>query len=842
MDVNMKSMPQAVGNHNLFAGEIAALEASSPEKIRASRCIKLSRIAISAIFAISLFCLLTWILDLPRLRSLSTRFAPMTVNTAFALICTSIALYIVQHKCSGGIAKTIVLCIGGVIFILAVLTLLEYTSGFDLYIDRLFSQKPFSEEFPYASGRMSPISALNFLLIGTMFIILSSRSKSNIYLIQFITLIIGNISLLTLIGYFYSITILYQISSLKPISVRTSFCFICVFIGSLFAQPDQGVMRNILSEDYGGIIIRRFILFVIIIPVLLGGIVLAGSELSFYGNSVAMLILVVLTIVAFTILLLINGRTISKTDSERLKAEGDYRSSEKRFKELFEHIGNGVAVYETSNDGKIFKIVDFNRSAEKIDNVRRESIVGSDALEVFPGIESMGLLEVFRRVWKTGKAEIFTGCIGQEREDVSWRNNHVYKLPSGQVVCIYDDITDKIKSEQEKKALELQLLQAQKMEAIGRLAGGVAHDFNNLLTAIMGYCDLILESDPEELELHNDIMQIKTAANNASSLTNQLLAFSRNQVLIPKVININSVIKSTEQMLRRLIGEDIELKCLLSEDVESIKADPAQLVQVILNLVVNARDAMPKGGKIILESKSVFIDEQNTHKHLEMKSGSYTVLSISDTGEGMDKSTLEYVFEPFYTTKELGKGTGLGLSTVYGIVKQSRGNIYAYSEQGIGTTFRIYFPSILEAAEAHAPGCQPEKATGGSETILFVEDEDIVRGFTIEILKRNGYNVLNARNGKEATEIAGRLKRDIDLLLTDVIMPRMSGKELAHKLAVCFPEMKVLFISGYPKDYISHHGILDDEINFLQKPFNAQDLLKKIRSVLSSQEVSKLPV
>jgi PAS domain S-box-containing protein len=387
----------------------------------------------------------------------------------------------------------------------------------------------------------------------------------------------------------------------------------------------------------------------------------------------------------------------------------------------------------------------------------------------------------------------------------------------------------------EKKRLEEQLRQAQKMEAVGRLAGGIAHDFNNILTAVIGYNSLLLgrlgEADPARRE----VAEVEKAAQRAASLTRQLLAFSRQQVLEPKVVNINRLVAEVDQMLRRLIGEDIDLATVLDAHLGNTKVDSGQLEQVVLNLALNARDAMPHGGKITIETANVDLDENYARQHVTARPGSYVMLAVSDTGCGMDAETQSRVFEPFFTTKEMGKGTGLGLSTVYGIVKQSGGYVWVYSELGRGTTFKIYLPRVEGDIEQLKPAVLETEIAGGAETILVVEDDEGIRNLICEILEMNGYTVLKASDGNEALALAARSERPIHLTITDVVMPGVDGRELAKRLAIVRPDLKVLFMSGYASDAVLHNGIVEEGTPFLQKPFTPAALARKVRRVLDSR-------
>jgi two-component system, cell cycle sensor histidine kinase and response regulator CckA len=395
------------------------------------------------------------------------------------------------------------------------------------------------------------------------------------------------------------------------------------------------------------------------------------------------------------------------------------------------------------------------------------------------------------------------------------------------------DITMRKQAEESLRESERQLRQSQKLESVGLLAGGIAHDFNNMLTAINGYSDLALRGLKEGDPLRNNLKEIRRAGERSASLTHQLLAFSRKQVLKPVVMDINVLITDTAKMLQRLIGEDIQLITDLDTKIGRVILDPGQFSQILMNLIVNARDAMPTGGKLSIETKNVFLEPAFTREHVEFLPGAYVMLEIRDNGTGMSDDTRQHIFEPFFTTKEIGKGTGLGLATVYGIVKQSEGNIEVYSEEGRGTTFKLYFPRVTEEVEkANNPNTLFDMPSG-SEKILLVEDEELVRHLSRQILEECGYIVTEATNGVEALAICDS-DCELDLLMTDVVMPKMGGRELATKLALMKPDLKVLFTSGYTDDEIMRHGVIKINTNFIQKPFTPGELANKVREVLDN--------
>ena len=413
-------------------------------------------------------------------------------------------------------------------------------------------------------------------------------------------------------------------------------------------------------------------------------------------------------------------------------------------------------------------------------------------------------------------------------------NQSLEKRVEERTRALQREMNERKQAEDERNVLGEQFRQSQKMEAIGRLAGGIAHDFNNLLVVIIGFGALVLDQIDENHPFYTSLSEIKKAGERASSLTRQLLAFSRQQVLQPRVLNLNTVVDDMDEMLRRLVGEDIELEVALEPGLGSVEADPGQIEQILMNLVVNARDAMPEGGKITIETVNAELDENYSFQHQISRPGPYVMLAVSDSGVGMDAETQSRVFEPFFTTKEQGKGTGLGLSTVYGIVNQSEGHIWVYSELGQGTTFKIYLPRADDTLEKAFQEQIKDESLHGSETILLVEDEGAVRNLAYTVLHERGYTVIEAHDGAMAWQLSEEHTDSIHLIVSDIVMPQMSGPELVERLGAVRPEMKVLYMSGYTDRAVVGRDVLEPEKNFLQKPFEPKTLARKVREILDA--------
>jgi PAS domain S-box-containing protein len=504
----------------------------------------------------------------------------------------------------------------------------------------------------------------------------------------------------------------------------------------------------------------------------------------------------------------------------------DLAASELRYRALLENANDAVAVL--TSDGVVREM---NQRWAEITGIPREQLIGRLMSDLVTSGDDAGRAEVYHEGvashdGPSTTVKVATATGSQVRLELS--HSSIEIAGEQLVLTIGRDVT-------QQRQLEERLRQAQKLEVLGQLAGGVAHDFNNILTAILGFCDLLLAELPPNEAGRTDVFEIKTAGERGAGVVRQLLAFSRKQILQSRVLNVNGAIKDLEAMLRRLVAAHVDLVLSLQPDVGAIEIDPTQLEQIIVNLLVNAADAMPRGGKVTIETANVHLDESYQRHHFSVKPGDYVMLAVSDTGIGMDSATSQRVFEPFFTTKSVGMGTGLGLATVYGIVKQSGGDIWVYSELGHGSAFKIYLPLVAKVAPvAVKPRAELGPIRLGSETILLVEDDEAVRRLARLVLERSGYRVMDAGNPKEALRLAGQDGQAIDLLLSDVVMPESEGPPLFDRLKGVHPGMRVLYMSGYADEAVVRHGVIAEGTPFLQKPFTPLALCGKVRDLLDA--------
>jgi len=521
-----------------------------------------------------------------------------------------------------------------------------------------------------------------------------------------------------------------------------------------------------------------------------------------------------------------NIEHLKELEKERIKLYEEAETARRLLSDVLSRISDGVVALDKS---WVFTYVN-EQAAKLLDRDKPGDLLDRHIWAEYPELVGHPFYEAYHKAMETQQAVYLEGY--HETWD-RWFENRIFPSPDG-ITVYFTEITERIRATEEKTKLEEQLRQAQKLESIGRLAGGVAHDFNNMLSIILGYSEDILQKLPPGDPIQDEVEEIISAGRRSADLTRQLLAFSRKQILRPKVLDLNDLMRNLERMLRRLIGEDIEMSVYLDSEPTVVEVDPGQFEQVIMNLVVNARDAMPGGGKLDIDISRVELDEEYAGNHQSVKPGRYILVAVSDTGTGMDKETMNKIFEPFFTTKGKGKGTGLGLSTVYGIIKQSGGNVWVYSESGRGTTFKIYLPEAKKNVENTKRPAPKNLKPGDGEHILVVEDEESLRRLAAKALTRFHYKVTVASSPAKALSLVEAGEVRPALLITDLVMPGMSGKELFDHLKEILPGIKVIYMSGYMDNAIMHHGVLDKGVQFIQKPFSLSSFMSKVQEVLEN--------
>jgi PAS domain S-box-containing protein len=611
-------------------------------------------------------------------------------------------------------------------------------------------------------------------------------------------------------------------------ALHTGVGFLLLSLAALHCRPGQGFMAVVSSPFSGGSVCRTLFPVAIVAPVALGAIYVHG-HFALSDTRLALACLMVSQAVLFVGLVWALALRLNRADRERQSAKKALHKSEEileqTYRSMFEE--SIIGIFRTTPDGRFLNLNPAMAHIFGYDSPQQMMAAVTDIPKQLY-VES-GLRAEFNRLLAAqGEVRDFECQVFRKDGSKMWISSNARAVRQGGVITRYDGTFEDITG---RKALEDQLRQSQKMEAIGRLAGGIAHDFNNAIGVIVGYGALLKEGLAGNDTLRRYAEEVGKAGHRAAALTRQLLAFSRKQVIQPTILDLNGVVSDTEKMLRRLIGEDVDLVFLREPNLSRIRADRGQVDQILMNLAVNARDAMPQGGKLVIQTANAELDETNLSQHAYAKPGRYVMLSVSDTGCGMDKETQARIFEPFFTTKGEGVGTGLGLSTVYGVVKQSGGYIWVYSEPGKGARFKIYFPLVEAAAD---PVAQPETSEipRGSETILLVEDDDSMRDLTRTCLLSAGYTVLDVQNGADAIHAASHHAGPLELLLTDVVMPGINGRQLAESLSTLKPELHILYMSGYTADLVAQHGILDPHVVLLEKPFTKEALLRKVRKVL----------
>jgi two-component system, cell cycle sensor histidine kinase and response regulator CckA len=768
--------------------------------------------------ALGLSVLVGWIWHWTALLTVIPNQISMKANTAIGFLCAGLALLLITptHRTSRSRAAATGLAI--IVIAVGLLSLVEYLLHRNLGIDQLFFA---DTQFPFP-GRMAPITTVNFCLAGSSLLLLALSGKHATWA-QLLSLLSGLSALLAIIGYLYGVPLLYGSVEYTSMALNTGIGFLILSVATVHCHPSQGMMAVFNGRHAGSWLSRWLLPVAIIAPAVLGGIYL-HSKFSLTNVRLALACLMVSQIVLFVILIWVLAFHLSRSERDKTSASLALEESEKKYRAIFEEALIGI--FQTGPDGHYINA-----------NPAMATMLGYDSPEeLFESVTDIAQQlyvdpqrrqELTRSLERDGVVRNFECQLYRKDRRKIWVVANLRAVRKDGFV-VYEGTNQDIT---ERKQLEAQLIQAQKMEAVGRLAGGVAHDFNNAIGVIVGYSALLQECLPPNDNSQRYAEEIGKAGHRAAALTRQLLAFSRKQVIQPTILDLNAVVAETEKMLCRLIGEDIEMVFVPSSDLGRVKADLGQIGQILMNLAVNARDAMPQGGRLLIETANAELDAANLIQQPFAKPGRYVMLSVSDTGSGIDKDTQAHIFEPFFTTKAPGQGTGLGLSTVYGIVKQSEGYVWVYSELGKGARFKIYLPRVDAAAEPISP-VHDAASVGGAETILLVEDDDAMRELTRSCLEGGGYVVLSATNAESAIDTATAHNAPIHLLVTDVVMPGISGPELAKSLSSSRPETKVLYMSGYAAELIAQQGILDRQISLLDKPFTKEALLRKVRQVL----------
>jgi PAS domain S-box-containing protein len=800
-----------------------------PLSVRLARAAGLT---VAAIAAIDLVALLLGSVD--RLDALVG--FPMRANTAVALVCDGLALALLSGASSRAatIAARVLSTVG---LLIGVVTLIEHAIGVDLWIDELLVRDVISATAP---GRIGIVAAADIAAVSVGLLCLDVRSR---WIAQSIAVATALAAISVLVGAWYGSTPFWTTDRLARVPVLAAMEVTLLAVGLVLARPHHGIVHLLSRDTMASQLARRLMPVAIGGPLVLGWLVATGSRAEWFsspfGNTAFALICAggfLLMTLAMTSWL---NRTETRANAERKSAEAELRTSFETNRQIL----NALREAEERTD---FALISAQIGVWELDletlRMRSTQAMAAVCRRTAEELERSDFIEFLHADDRTAVVELRDHAIRERRPfececrllwpDGTMRSMHLtaFIAPAAEgrrarLVGVMEDITD-------RRSLEAQLQQAQKMEAVGQLAGGIAHDFNNLLTAILGYTRM-LQEDLADSEQLRDLEQIEKAAERAAGLTRQLLAFSRRQIVEPHNLDLDAIVRDIVPMLRRLVGEQIELTMGLALAGARIYADRGQIEQVIMNLVVNARDAMPGGGRIRIETAILQFAADSDLRGKPLRPGRYALLAISDSGHGMTEDVQQHLFEPFFTTKEAGKGTGLGLATVYGIVQQSRGHITVYSEVNHGSTFKVYFPVSQPAVTGDASrSAIASRRSSRGEVVLVVEDEDAVRRLTAVILERAGYQVFQASGPKEAEDAFSAANGQIDVLVTDIVMPGGTGLDLYRRLKRSHVKLRALFMSGYPGEVGIAQEQLESAAAFLQKPFAADVLVGKLREVL----------
>ena len=795
-------------------------------------------VALAAV-AMGVSVLVGWLLGLEPLKRVVPGLVAMNPATAVAFILAGTSLAMRLRSRSDTVRRPRAMPLTSRLLALTVMLiglakLVSVWGEWDADIDGwwLAPTAPDGLRFP---DRMSPTAALNSLLIGGALLVVDVHRPVVRLWVESSAVVVGFGSLLAVLSYAYDVPSFMHFGTFAPMALHTGVTFVLLAGAVLLSHTDGGWLALFTEDNTGGMLARRLIPPVIVIPAVLGWVTWKGEEAGLYSDAFSEAVFSTTSIVVFTCLVFWSARRLSTADVARLHAEAVRERAA-------EALRAKTALFDAQVNSAIDGILVVDERGRKVlQNQRMSDLFG------MPRDIADDDNDEKQRRWVAGvvkNPELFAQKIAYlnahpddiSRDELELVNGTVldrYSAPARGAdnkhygrIWTFRDVT-------ERKRLEAQLFQSQKMETIGKLAGGVAHEFNSLLTTVIGQAELLIASLPAETSEASSASEIRLAAERAATLTRQLLAYGRKQLLSLEPLDLNHVLESMGGMLRHLMGGDVDVRVVAAADLHMVQADAGQLEQVIMNIAINAHDAMPGGGTMTLETANVTVDESSVGRDAELKPGDYAMLAIADTGAGMTEDVKARIFEPFFTTKPAGEGSGLGLSTSYGIVKQCGGHLSVYTEVGRGTTFKIYLPRAHGMAAAAAPRLEFSDLPRGTETILLVQDDPALREMESTLLRRLGYTVLAAASGAEALRLrqqpdAGR----IDMLFSDVVMPHMSGQELAERVRALNPLTRILFTSGYTANAAVHQGVLTDGASLLPKPFTPSALAYKLREVL----------
>ncbi|HET6452242.1 MAG TPA: ATP-binding protein [Spirochaetia bacterium] len=777
--------------------------------------------------------LVGWLADVPRLARPVAALSPMSTITA-VLLC--VASLVISLLASGEARRRPVMAfnLSVLILVLGVWSLASHFAGIPMPTDGLLLDRSLAVAL-HGSNRMSPASALCFSLFGLAACGAARHSRRATAVSQTAAVAGLLVSLASIVGYLYSVAFLVNFQQFKPIAPQTAAAFLLSFVATFLVQPGRGVARTVFSVEIGGVLARRLLVFVLSLPLLLGGMASACLKLGILDAPGSIFFLTAAADLSLAGLLIFNAFTINRSEVARRRAQRSLVESEQSYRTLFENAADPMFVVDAD-----LRVRDANAAASAVLERPLPSVLGQPLAEIAPACASemeRKVLEAFARGHTSFEACARTPSGHDVPLEVNARAMELRGRRS--VLTIARDLSERRRAQRALAEKDSLLRQAQKMEAIGRLAGGIAHDFNNLLTVILGYSEILLGKLAGDER--SDAFEIKMCAARAAALTRQLLAFSRRQPATPKPTDMNAALKEMTPLLGRLIGERISLEISAAAGQPTIRIDPTQLEQIVLNLAVNARDAMPEGGSLAIETADRFIDGSSEPFTPAPAEGPYLELSVRDTGGGIPEEVEPHIFEPFFTTKSELQGTGLGLSTVYGIVTQNGGAIRVETSSR-GTRMRILFPSVPGAEREDGEQKLSTFETGRKGTLLLVEDDDDVRAYLCLGLRQAGYHLLEASSGEQALQIVERNGSPIDVVVSDVVMPGMGGPGLARELMNRLPSVRILFMSGYD-EVQSGIGSLCGRFDLITKPFTLTDLVAKLGEVAPPKpgEASRRP-